>query len=144
MALNYSQKIAKDYNGCLLGFCPSPLMKDGTASGATYETTPVEKTLNLGLNLKQISSKIRAQVQSMDRVNEFDLLYNVPERDSNSYALSSSNKIIIPEYLMIQQARYLFEFQHYLRHTEEKKIVFKAEMKKEDGVTTPPKLNSIN
>lgn len=138
----YSQKITpKITMAASLASVPIPLMKGwNSIQILTYETTPVEKTLNLGLDLKQISSKIRAQVQSMDRVNEFDLLYNVPERDSNSYALSSSNKIIIPEYLVMQQARYLFEFQHYLRHTEEKKIVFKAEMKKEDGVTTPPKL----
>lgn len=99
------------------------------------------RRINLQTNLLDHCSKARAIINPMEIVSEFDLLYNVKEKEDNKFALTPDNHLIIGEYLKNQGAKYQFDYKYYLDESANK-LLFRADLSKENGVVTPPKLKS--
>jgi hypothetical protein len=103
-----------------------------------YKDTEVAVPMNLGFNLRDKSSTIRSHVAPMTMVSEFDLLYNVAEKDIEKFSITEDNKLIIGKYLNDLGATYEFYYKYYLDDSVSKKILFKAQFVKENGSDNPP------
>lgn len=110
--------------------------------GRKGTTDPEQSRLiNLQTNLLDYCSRARAVINPMEIVSEFDLLHNVKEKEDNKFALTNHNDLIIGRYLKNQGAKYQFNYKYYLDESINR-LLFRADLNKEDGEVSPPKLKS--